>query len=252
MSTRPSLLALVIWYFFSTAYFLMPPGIGAFYVACLIGAFITRYMRRSTASEEYASEVGLYPLRSSWTWIGGAIVAAIALYLAIALVYGRVMIHQFPSPHMISAYLARPWGWLPYGIGAVLGAGILEEFIFRGVIQHALYRRVRPVGAIVIAAALFALSHPEIAASPVYFLMGVMAGVLVYRSRSIWAGVLLHACNNLAIVVLSRVAATYPSFDRTSDWVDTWILVLVAVTSVLCFAGAVRRIEPSPLALSRP
>lgn len=252
MSKRPSLLIPFTWYFLSLAFIIMPPLIGALYVLFLVAAFAIRYMLRSSAREAYASEIGLYPLRPSLACIIVAVIASILAGLAFAFVYIRAVLPHLTSPAVVEAYRARPWGWLPFSILAVFGAAIFEEFIFRGAIQHGLYPYFRPVGAIAITAMLFALLHAHPWMLPSYSIMGFAAGLLVYQSGSIWAGVVLHACDNLVILVLDKAAAAYPILEPESGLMGTWIPVLVAVTSALCFVVAVRRIEPSPLAPSRP
>jgi sodium transport system permease protein len=75
-------------------------------------------------------------------------------------------------------------------VGAL--AGICEEMLFRGPLQTALLRRTRPAVAISITALLFAAAHLDLGGMPIRFLLGVVLGVVVWRTRSIFPAMLAH------------------------------------------------------------
>jgi membrane protease YdiL (CAAX protease family) len=72
-----------------------------------------------------------------------------------------------------------------------------EELLFRGYMQRRLLQRWSPAVAITVQGGLFALLHCD---SLLHILAvlpgGIFYGVLAYRTRSIWPGVLLHFLNN--------------------------------------------------------
>ena len=81
-----------------------------------------------------------------------------------------------------------------------------EELAFRGVIQSSLERVLNARDAWLIQAALFSVLHLYPLIFPSHFLMGLCFGYMRRRSRSIYPGMLLHACWN-ALVVLKELPA---------------------------------------------
>lgn len=79
--------------------------------------------------------------------------------------------------------------------------GILEEFIFRGLIYGA-YRRRRVWGAIFVSALLFGLMHMNLNQFCYAFVMGVMFCLLYEGTGSILASMLVHAVYNGNSVIL--------------------------------------------------
>jgi membrane protease YdiL (CAAX protease family) len=83
---------------------------------------------------------------------------------------------------------------------------VVEEVAFRGVIQSSLERVLNARDAWLIQAALFSVIHLSPLMFPSHFLMGLCFGYMRRRSRSIYPGMLLHACWN-ALIVLQEFPA---------------------------------------------
>ena len=66
---------------------------------------------------------------------------------------------------------------------------------------------------------LFALLHPSIDQALGALFVGIVAGWVVYRTRSIWSGVLVHAGTNLisALLVLLVTLAVPAGVDSTTQ-----------------------------------
>jgi len=79
---------------------------------------------------------------------------------------------------------------------AVVVAGVVEEMLFRGFLQKSLERNGPPGKAIGVTAAVFAFLHFNPWWTFQIFALGVVLGILAWRSRSIWPGVVIHALNN--------------------------------------------------------
>jgi len=92
---------------------------------------------------------------------------------------------------------ATPGGRFTLAILAVGLAPVVEEFFFRGLIQSRLSRRFNAAVGILVGAGLFAAVHMLVWVFPIHFLLGAAFGLVVWVTRSIWAGVFLHAVNNL-------------------------------------------------------
>ena len=84
--------------------------------------------------------------------------------------------------------------------GAVLGAPLVEEVLFRGLLFAGLRPRLGPIWTVVITAALWAAAH--LGAAPLFFalmifFMGILLGVLMLRFGSLWVPIACHTTWNL-------------------------------------------------------
>lgn len=95
--------------------------------------------------------------------------------------------------------------WTMFLLISVMPA-IFEELAFRGVIQSSLERVFNARDAWLIQAALFSVLHLSPLIFPSHFLMGLCFGHMRMRSRSIYPGMLLHACWN-ALVLFQELPA---------------------------------------------
>lgn len=84
----------------------------------------------------------------------------------------------------------------------VVIAPIGEEFLFRGTIGNGLTNH-NALGGIFASGALFALFHLNPAQTLHQFVLGSFLMLLAYRSSSLWTSIIVHAFNNLAVIVLS-------------------------------------------------
>lgn len=85
-------------------------------------------------------------------------------------------------------------------ITSVLIPAFFEELLFRGAILSALLPYGKTI-AVIGSAVLFGVMHQNADQLLYTTLAGIVLGVLVVKSGSIWAGVLLHLFNNLFAVV---------------------------------------------------
>lgn len=92
--------------------------------------------------------------------------------------------------------------FLPMLVKSALIAPICEELFFRGYLT-AVLRAAGAKGATLIAALFFALAHGVDAALLPRFLMGLLLGALAVRADSLLAAVVVHACYNLTVLMLS-------------------------------------------------
>ncbi|MBX2861296.1 MAG: CPBP family intramembrane metalloprotease [Vampirovibrio sp.] len=90
---------------------------------------------------------------------------------------------------------------------AILAIGVapmMEEVVFRGLIQTTLYRYFTPWKAICLTAVIFACCHfsyGNLLVAQVYVLMmGILLGILRHRSGSVYPGVLAHTLNNTLVM----------------------------------------------------
>jgi uncharacterized protein len=79
----------------------------------------------------------------------------------------------------------------------VVGAPLVEEIVFRGVIYGSLRRRFPSLPSAIFSAALFAVAHLASLPATIVLFLGAVASALVYeRSRSLLPSIAAHAVNN--------------------------------------------------------
>jgi membrane protease YdiL (CAAX protease family) len=188
----------------------LPPSASIPVAALLFLGFLYGYVLRGGRPGEARrwADLRLRPLR------GGALratLAAVPVLLLLVWALASVWMQLVPIPpeslHPFERVTRTPLGRLALSLLAVASAPLLEEFVFRGLMQRPLERRWGPRAAISVTAAVFALFHFLPWIFPVHLLLGLAFGFAVYATRSIWAGVILHAANNaVALLTLGSEA----------------------------------------------
>ena len=89
-----------------------------------------------------------------------------------------------------------PMEQLAIGLGITFGAGIAEEFLFRGMLLRSFRRRFSDRAALLLSAFLFAIMHLSIHRFGGTFLLGILAGWMVLRSGSILPSMIFHTVHN--------------------------------------------------------
>lgn len=94
-------------------------------------------------------------------------------------------------------------GWLAVlVVVVVVGAPLLEELMYRGLLQGAFTRRFNDGLAVVVVAAWFALIHFQAVEYPGLFLFGLVLGICALRTRRLGMGILAHMAFNATGLVL--------------------------------------------------
>lgn len=81
-------------------------------------------------------------------------------------------------------------------LAIVIAAPILEELLFRSIILGGFLQRYSPPKAIFWSAFIFGVYHFNPAQIVGAFLIGLVLGYLLWRMRSVWPCIILHAVNN--------------------------------------------------------
>lgn len=138
-----------------------------------------------------------------------------------------------------------------YGVyGAILKvvimAPIIEELIFRGVIMHGLMRNNTKFTAVFVSALLFALFHLNPWQFPATFVLGILLGIIMVRTRNIFLCILGHAINNglvlISIVFANEIQRT--SFTQSSKSNQLIISALIATTALILIFALSRQRQP--------
>jgi membrane protease YdiL (CAAX protease family) len=258
MGVRNAIGVSLLWYAASLGFMVMPPIAGVALIALLAGSFYWLFMRGAT-NAEWRARLRLEPIRPPVAPVALAGAAFAVLYAVLLILWARITPSTVsPTSGPVVDYLGRPYGQLTFiALSVVLGP-LIEEYLFRGVLQGTLERHVGPAAAIATAAAIFSIAHANRWAIPTYFVYGLATGCVVYRAGSLWAGVALHAATNAWLILLSSLAdrgVALGEMERSP--LPTWALALLGGLALLALVHALRRMPhgeamPGPTALPRP
>ena len=107
--------------------------------------------------------------------------------------------------------------WLIFVIS--ITPAICEEVLFRGFIFSSMRDRVAPWALVLVTGLLFGAFHLSIFRLFGTTALGVIMGLLVYKSGSIWTSVIFHAINNAMAVVAFSVSSTLLAQGVFPTWV---------------------------------
>jgi membrane protease YdiL (CAAX protease family) len=88
----------------------------------------------------------------------------------------------------------------------VIGAPVVEELFFRGLLLRSLHRRYGAPAAVIGSALVFGLAHYELLQLPALILFGVVLAVLAERTGRLGPGIAAHAAFNAATVLSLTLA----------------------------------------------
>jgi membrane protease YdiL (CAAX protease family) len=176
----------------------------------LVGAALWATRRRGRASlvDDFGFRIG-----SLWDLVAGAAVGLGCQYVLVPLLYlpaehfDHGLAHQLSAPAHQDTAAAH--GILQISVLFVflaVGAPIVEELFFRGLLLRGLLGRAPVAVAVVVTGLLFALAHFEALQFPGLAAFGVVLGLLAWRTGRLGPGIAAHAAFNAAAVIsLARV-----------------------------------------------
>ncbi len=181
-----------------------------------------------------------------------AVLAAMALGLSAWLFAGGVVARLLPPPESLTRAMERfiQLGDQPmplWVVWLVLGVtpGICEELFFRGLVFSGL-RRLGVWPAVLGSALLFALAHASIYRLMPTFILGMVLGVLRWRSGSIVPGMVMHAINNGVIGTLAQRPELAAWFGMQGAGATMpWGPVLAGTAVMVAALGVLRLITPA-------
>jgi membrane protease YdiL (CAAX protease family) len=177
----------------------------------LIGAILWASRRHGTGS--LVRDFGLR-IEGWWDVAGGALVGLGCQYILIPLVYlpfeqlDPSLRHKLSQPAQNDTGDAHTVGALIVLLLFIaVGAPIVEELFFRGLLLRALLGYLGPAGragpviAVIVTGVLFGLAHFEALQLGGLALFGVVLGLLAWRTGRLGPGIAAHAAFNAAAVV---------------------------------------------------
>ena len=139
------------------------------------------------------------PLAQGAALAGAGLVAGIVIAVALEPIF-----HGQASQRIEAGAIDGPAAVIALAISLltiVVAAATCEELYFRGLLYGRLDARFGVASAIVGSAGVFGLVHFEPNAFPALFGLGLVLGVVRWRSGSVVPGMAIHAANNVLAVV---------------------------------------------------
>lgn len=252
-STAKALLAVIwayAWMVPMVAALQMAPGAAAGLIVATIGAFVARNVVRPIRSRRrLAARLRLRPFTRYVPLLTLAVAAKLVLVFSSFLLHEemaarRILPHLPYEPEIVSpTFVAHPLGAAAVVMAIAVLAPLIEEFAFRGKMQHELEHSVSVRAAIIIPAVLFSALHGPLDAIH-HLPYGVFAGWVVWRTGSIWGAVYMHALNNsVAAVALLLSDASPGRPDMPAGlWPYAIVGAVVALGVLLAIGRRIHRI----------
>jgi membrane protease YdiL (CAAX protease family) len=158
--------------------------------------------------------IGVF-VRNQWS-TGLTIVTAIGLTVAagaIGAVYSTYVVKgkemQAQTNQIVDAVPRNPFSLAVAFLAIAVVGPIVEELLFRGYLQSALARRMKPWMAITVASVVFGAIHFQPLAFPLLAGLGAVSGYLYHRTKSLKVPMIMHIANNsFAVLGLFMKAKT--------------------------------------------
>jgi uncharacterized protein len=135
-------------------------------------------------------------------------ITAIAVATAFNHVYATYIISGIPMQDDMAKLLAtipRTPINITVGVFAIaVIAPLIEELLFRGLLQKSLMNHVPAWGAIVLSAFIFAAVHMQLYAMPALMALGAAFGYIYYKTGSLRMTIVLHMVNNALALALTQ------------------------------------------------
>jgi membrane protease YdiL (CAAX protease family) len=165
------------------------------------------YAASARGSGSLTTDFGL-AIRLPFDVVGGVAVGLAAQYVMVPLLY--LPFEQFD--HGLHHSLEKQakdvtraahgaFGVTVLFLFLVIGAPVVEELFFRGLLLRSLHRRFGTTIAVIGSAVVFGLAHYELLQLPALILFGVVLAVLAERTGRLGPGIAAHAAFNAATVL---------------------------------------------------
>lgn len=155
--------------------------------------------------------------------IGDQLDRIVQKWFPVPTVFTEAMENIFLTPNIVDFWLVL--------LIATFGAGVCEEMLFRGFLQRIFEKKYQISLALLIPAVLFGLIHILPWLFIQVILLGLILGLLAWRTNSIYPTIIIHALNNLIGSLYIRfhtpeIDAYYLSNDLVNP---TIVLIAIAV-----------------------
>ncbi|MEC8627086.1 MAG: CPBP family intramembrane glutamic endopeptidase [Bacteroidota bacterium] len=105
---------------------------------------------------------------------------------------------------------------------------IIEEFVFRGILQHRMQvSGLKPIWAIGLSSLIFCVIHLQLVNLLPMMILSSILGWLYYHGQTLHYSVLFHALNNAFSITLLIALEEAPNTDESSPWF--WVISVGAI-----------------------
>jgi len=235
------LLVLVVFLAIIAARFLSPDALGlnenpylAVVVIQLVTYAVPSVFYYKVRGREFAPKVRLrmfggthilYLFHTTIFLITGGMLLSILMYTLTPESFAAAVSSDYASFAMNQRFFDGVYLILAF---AVLPAAT-EEFLFRGIVVGE-YERHGVAVAAVISSLMFAMSHFSFARFPVYLFSGIVLACAVYATRSVIASAVIHALNNIAVLLCEQYILNIVDKQNVSM---TLLLILLGTTAIV-------------------
>jgi membrane protease YdiL (CAAX protease family) len=123
-------------------------------------------------------------------------------------------------------------------ISVAVFAPFFEEWLCRGMIMRGLLGKMSPFAAISISAAFFAVIHLNPWQAIPAFILGLLFGLVYYKTGSLKLTMLMHCVNNILAAIFSRI----PAFQDAESFIDVmnpWTYAGICLCSLAFIAATI-------------
>ena len=179
-------------------------------IPCQIGMAAVLLFAAWRSPEPMKQRLGLVPqARRKYGAFGLATMACFTIAAAFAAnIISTLILGTPPVNDLVASAVTDGSWWTVLLVSALLSVipALMEESLFRGYIQQRLLKRWSPAVAITVSTLVFAILHFDsvqhiIAVIP----LGLVTGLLAWRTNSARPGMLVHGLHNVAAVVAAAV-----------------------------------------------
>ncbi len=170
----------------------------------------------------------------------------------------------FPMPAAVHSIPSEPQAFALVVVMSVVIPGIVEELMFRGLMQGAMEHTGARLSAVILPALAFALFH----ADPLFLLApfgaGLLLGYLRASTGSLFTAIVAHMTLNMTMLVMKpllpqwrdALQASPTSFDSgsllTLSIVASVIALIACIPVLLAFSSSLYRKSTAPVRISGP
>lgn len=248
MTVVRTLLAYVAWNLAASAALLLaPPPWSAAAVLLLLWLFVDGMLpaRKPRERARRAARLRLRPLpRAAWGPLAAAALLSLAFSWALSAVWAGLVPLDEASVNPFGPLMATPGSRLAVTLYVVAVAPVVEELVFRGVVQRRWERRLGPGWGLFLTAFLFAGIHGLPKALPLLLALGLVFGWAVRVTRSLWPAVVIHVVHNASGMMAMRltpVDAAEPTIWQTGPTLE-WGLAIAATLVIAAAAVPLARL----------
>lgn len=209
----------------------------------------------STGARRHDALQGRVPSLRVWVWalVAGGLAVAAAMGIAfVTYRFARLPDAAHQAPFEVASL--PPWTLLSVFAALALTAAVVEEAAFRGYMLSGLRRRFGWAAGVALVTILFYLAHlshayATLAFVPFFLAHGLVFGLLVFYTRSIVPGVVLHAVSDFLVLPMQ-----YGVIASAGEWNfvgEGWLSLLAGAAAIPAFRQLAKETAPERLLAER-